>query len=174
MRSAEAVCQALHEAGVRRIRIYGDSFARHIYVALSIITSGDFSRGALGDDEQGKNECCGEGQFNCQLCRLKISRKKKVCGGNVMLVREDDWTPWQPSISTHDPSDLILLSQGRHAFGFPALFALFIWQSWFLPFWVPAPSPWEGEGVCNLTNWDSIHFWVKAFCRPFRYNPQSP
>ena len=175
MRNAEAVCKALHEAGVHRIRVYGDSFSRHIYAALSIITSDDFAGGALEDDDvQGRRECCGEGQFSEWICKWKISKTKQVCGGQVVLLREERWSPWQNPISAHDPSDLILLSEGRWTQGFPALFALHHWEQWFLPFWVPAKTPWEGEGVCDLMNWDSIYFWVRAFCRPFRYEQASP
>jgi hypothetical protein len=175
MRNAEAVCQALQEAGIRRIRVYGDSFSRHIYASLSIITRGDFIRAAMDDDdEQGRRECCGEGQFSEWICKWRISMVKRVCGGQVALIREERWSPWQTPISVHDPSDLILLSEGRWTQGFPALFALHQWEPWFLPFRVPAPSPWEGEGVWDLMNWESIHSWVKAFCRPFRCEQAPP
>ena len=183
MRDAKAVCRVLHEAGVRRIWVYGDSFARHIYVAMSIITSDDFSRGGLDDDEQGRRECCGAGQFSWKACRMRISTNKTVCGGNIMIIRQDRWSvprwsPWPPShsFSAHDlsESDLILLSEGRFVQGFPALFQPRHYEPWFLPYSTPARSPWEADRTCGLTDWDAIDSWVKAFCRPFRYKPASP
>jgi hypothetical protein len=160
------VCEALFDAGVRRILVYGDSYSRHLYIALSTISSGDFSHGGLkfGHDPLENDwiarQCCGSAQYSEKECRRNISINRTVCDGNVMLVRASGGIP-----KDYGRGDVILLSIGRHETlvsntnGDPNP------DAWIVPVWTLAKGPWEAEVACGLGNRFAMEVWARDFCR---------
>ena len=167
MRDPAEVCETLFRAGVRRIHVYGDSFARHLYVALSIISSGDYTYGGLQwvqhdpqSNEWVGRECCGEAQFSEKVCRTKISLQQHVCQGRITLVRAQ---PAQSIPASFSREDLVLLSIGRHESELARTDATAP-EPWLVPHWTPAHGPWEAEVACSLANRRAIEVWVQNFC----------
>ena len=172
MRNPDEVCETLFDAGVRRIHVYGDSFARHLYIALCIISSGDYNYGALQSVEHGpqsneweRRACCGNAQFSSRGCRSKISLQRRVCQGRITLLRAQQSDDLRPEIpANYSREDLVLLSTGRHERELARTGAAAP-EPWLMPHWTPAHGPWEAEAACSLANRRAIEVWVRKFCR---------
>ncbi|KAH8067082.1 hypothetical protein JL721_7777 [Aureococcus anophagefferens] len=73
------------------ILVVGDSYARHVYVALALLLSGDLRAGALKAGADGAANCHYAKQFGehakeaRQACRLFVAKRLSVCGGRARL-----------------------------------------------------------------------------------------
>jgi hypothetical protein len=84
-----AVCSMLHVLNISKILVFGDSHARHIKVALCLVTTGDYMHGSLPPtDSVLRNNCSGRRQFSerTQQCRLGVSGCCKGCDGAVLVI----------------------------------------------------------------------------------------
>ena len=78
-----SACSLLEAAGIRVLHVVGDSFARHAYVALLLLLSGNLRTGALLPKHSAF--CRTEGQFSEHECRSQLARNTVACGGRVRL-----------------------------------------------------------------------------------------
>ena len=93
----------------KSVLVIGDSYARHIFVALSLWLSGDYQTGALQTAHD--PQCEGGGQFSEKVCRTQLARQATICG----VVLKYEWVGLTASnLAEHD---LIIWSTGNHALG---------------------------------------------------------
>lgn len=154
MEGPKSICKALVSAGVSSIHVFGDSFARHLFVSLAIITTGDFEFGALDKNESTRSECCGEAQFEERSCRLRLAQQVVVCQGKVDI--EYYGNAIVVPYFNLGKGDLIIVCDGRHQPSPLADWRVQGGASWLLPRWIPAKSPWEGDHACMRNDFDAI------------------
>jgi hypothetical protein len=85
----QAVCRTLADAGIRSILVHGDSYARHIKVALCVAITGDYVYANILDehDAEIRHKCSGRWQFaeRSHACRKSMTGCCNGCGGRVQV-----------------------------------------------------------------------------------------
>jgi hypothetical protein len=95
----------------KKLLFIGDSFVRHAYVAMTLLLSGDYQKGALRPSHD--QACEYDGQFEENVCRQQLSYSVTTCQGTVTLgLNYGSW----PTISQRDlrKFDYIIWGAGNH------------------------------------------------------------
>ena len=104
-------CAALLERNITKIRFGGDSFVRHLYVALVLWLSGNYRDGALRP--QHDKICLYGGQFEEKRCRLQLGLQKTICDGKIRVsLGYGAW--YRPVLQDLVANDIMIWSGGNH------------------------------------------------------------
>ena len=109
---ASDACEVLVRNGITHVYSVGDSFMRHVHVALALTLTGDYERGALPRDYV--FGCEGELQFESLPCRKVLAFDLGVCGDKVRLWYEPTTNGGPQREWLESPHALVLWYVGTH------------------------------------------------------------
>ena len=109
--SRNDACAELLKRNITKIRLGGDSFVRHLYVALVLWLSGNYKDGGL--KPQHDKVCLFGGQFEEKQCRLQLGFQKTICNGRIHVSL--GYAAWyRPTLQDLVGSDIMIWSGGNH------------------------------------------------------------
>ena len=100
-------CDIILSRGINRLMFFGDSYMRHIYIAMLLTLSNNYRNAGLSRPNE---NCEYSKQFDEKECRSMLKLSSTVCNSKLRLMYSFDI----PGSNICNPSQLSFLSVGNH------------------------------------------------------------